>query len=227
MKTLVPVFLACLCLPAAAQTSPWYLGAAAGSSRTGHALVRDREANIGGGNEPNLQSATDLRDNAARLFAGYRLSPVFSVEANYVDLGRQRIDTTFDVPFGQTGRGEVLTTRRVDGWGIDLLAGMQILPNLRLFGKLGAFHARGEADTTISGDTSFADGTPGNYRRKSAGETIVKVGFGAEYAITKTVSARLEWERYPDLGKRLVPGASNATGEATQDAWWLAIVLRF
>lgn len=227
MKPVSALLAAVLALPCAAQGSPWYLGLAAGSSGAGHDLVSDREATIGSGNEPGLQSATDLRDGAARLFAGYRLTPLLSVEANYARLGRQRIDTSFDVPFGQTGRGAVLTERRLDGWGVDLVAGAPVLANLRIFCKAGAFRARGKSDTTISGDTSFADGTPGSFRSRSASETVAKLGLGAEYSISARASARLEWERYREAGTRLEPGATNATGEASQDALWLALVLRF
>ena len=49
LTCLVASFLA---LPAAAQSSPWYLGAAAGQSKAASSLVTDREATIGNGNEP-------------------------------------------------------------------------------------------------------------------------------------------------------------------------------
>lgn len=227
MKTLVAFLLAILSLPVHAQGSGWHLGIAAGSSRAGHALVADREATIGNGDEPGLQSAADLRDGAARLFAGYRFTPALSIEAGYARLGRQRIDTSFEVPFGRTGRGAVLTERRLDGWGLDLVAGAPVLSRLRVFCKAGAFRARARSDTTISGDTSFADATPGTFRSRSASETVAKFGLGAEYEITARASARFEWERHRDAGTRLEPGATNATGEASQDAWWLGIVLRF
>jgi opacity protein-like surface antigen len=121
----------------------------------------------------------------------------------------------------------VHTDRKVEGYGVDLLAGWEAAPGLALFGKVGAFRADVTTDTTISGDTRFADGTPGISRSVSGSETVVKYGLGAQYAFSRNFSARLEWERLPDLGKRLEPGATGSTGEATHDAVWLAIVFRF
>jgi OOP family OmpA-OmpF porin len=214
-------------VPAAAQNSPWYVGAALGQSRADSSLVSDREATIGNGNEPNMQTTSDLKDTSGKVFAGYRLSPVFAVEAHWTSLGKQTIDNAFDVPFGQTGKGGVHTDRKVEGYGVDLLAGWEAAPQFRIFGKVGAFRADVTTDTTLSGDTSFADGTPGNFRSVSGRETVVKYGLGAEYAISPAVSARLEWERLPDLGKRLTRDATNAVGEATHDALWLGFSLRF
>ena len=228
MRYRIPFLLAALlALPAAAQQTPWYVGVAAGQSRAGNALVRDREATIAISDAPGMQSSADLKDNVAKVFLGYRLSPVFALEAHWSDLGEQRIDTAFDVPFGLTGRGGVITTREMKGWGLDLLAGTEVLPGLAIHAKVGAFRAQGESTSTISGDTVFGDGTPGNFRSKSANETVLKVGLGAQYAFTEKLSARLEWERFPDLGTKLEPGNTNATGEADHDAWWLGIVFRF
>jgi len=214
-------------VPAAAQTSPWYVGAAAGQSKADASLASDREATIGSGSEPNMQTSSDLKDTSGKFFAGYRLSPIFAVEAHWTSLGKQRIDNAFDVPFGQTGRGAVHTDRKVDGYGVDLLAGWEATPGLTLFGKLGAFRADVTTDTTISGDTRFADGTPGTFRSVSGNETVVKYGLGAQYAFSPNLSGRLEWERLPDVGKKLETGATNSTGEAAHDAVWLGIVFRF
>jgi len=214
-------------LPAAAQTSPWYAGAAAGQSKAGSSLVSDREATIGNGNEPNMETSSDLKDTAGKVYAGYRLSPNFAVEAHWTSLGKQRIENAFDVPFGPTGRGGVVTDRKVEGWGVDLLAGWEATPGLALFGKVGAFRADVKNDTTISGDTHFADGTPGTSRSVSQGETVLKVGVGAEYALSRNVAARLEWERLADVGKRLTPESSGNTGEADHDAIWIGVSWRF
>jgi opacity protein-like surface antigen len=230
MKTvanLLAAACAILALPAAAQSSPWYVGAAIGLSKADSSLVRDREATIGPGIAQNIGSSSDLNDTAGKLYVGYRLSPVFSLEANYANLGRQRIDSAFDVPYGATGRGAVATRREVDGFGLDVLAGWEASPGLTLFGKAGAFRGKAKTDTTLSGDTSFADGSPGTFRSRSASETIAKYGLGAQYAFARNLAGRLVWERYPDLGKRLAPGSSGAPGEATQDAFWLGVTFRF
>lgn len=224
LSCLLATFLA---LPAAAQTSPWYVGAAAGQSRAASTLVTDREAAIGNGNEPNMRTSSGLKDTAGKFFGGYRLSPVFAIEAHWTSLGEQRIENTFDVPFGLTGKGGVRTDREVEGFGLDLVAGWEVAPGLSLFGRVGGFRADVTTDSTISGDTSFADGTEGSFRSVSRNETVLKAGLGAEYAFTRNLAARLEWERFVDVGKRLTPESRSNTGEADHDAWWLGVVFRF
>lgn len=229
MKTsaLSLLFASLVALPAAAQTSPWYIGAAAGQSKAASSLVTDREATIGSGNEPNMQTSSDLKDTAGKVFGGYRLTPVFALEAHWTSLGEQRIDNAFDVPFGLTGKGGVRTEREVEGYGLDLVAGWEVAPGLSLFGRVGAFRADITTDTEIFGDTRFADGTEGNFRSASQNETVLKAGLGAEYAFTRNLAARLEWERFADVGKQLTPESRGDTGEADHDAWWLGVVFRF
>jgi opacity protein-like surface antigen len=228
MKTLASFLATALvALPAAAQVPHWYVGAAAGQSKAGSQLVSDREAAIGGGNEPNMQTSSDLKDTAGKLWAGYRLSPNFALEAHWTSLGNQRIENTFDVPFGATGKGGVLTEREVEGWGADLLGGIEPAPGFWLFGRAGAFRAEVKTDTTISGDTRFADGTEGNFRSVKQSETVLKLGVGGEYAVNPNLVIRLEWERFLDVGKRLTPENSSNTGEADHDAVWLGVGWRF
>lgn len=216
-----------LAVPAAAQAPAWYLGASAGQSRAGSSLASDREAAIGNGNEPNMQTASDLRDAAGKLYAGWRFSPALAVEAHWTRLGGQRIENAFDVPYGATGKGGVLTEREVQGFGLDLVAAWEFSPGWSLHGRLGAFRAEVTTDTTLSGDTRFADGTPGSFRRVSQDDTALKAGLGVEHAFTSRLAGRLEWERFSGVGKRLTAESRSNAGEADQDAWWLGVVLRF
>jgi opacity protein-like surface antigen len=100
-------------------------------------------------------------------------------------------------------------------------------PDLSLSGRAGAFRAEITTDTTISGDTRFADSTEGSFRSVSQDETVLEAGLGAGYAFTRNLAARLEWERYFDVGKRATPESRGNTGEADHDAWWPGVVFRF
>jgi OOP family OmpA-OmpF porin len=207
-----------------AQQSPWYVGAALGQSKASSDLVRDRESNIAPGTPSTLSTSSDLKDTAGKLWVGYQALPWLAIEGGYSDLGKQKIATDYVLNFGGTvSTGTVTTDRKIDGWGLDLVASAEVTPGLKLFGKLGAFRADVTTDTRVSNGGSFQ--TPiGDFLSASDTETVVKYGLGADYAFTKNVSARLEWERLPKLGSA---GSAARTGEADQDTFWLGVNYRF
>ena len=219
----LPLALAAPAL-AAAQASPWTVGAAIGQSKASSALVRDRESNIAPGTPSTLSTSSDLKDTAGKLWIGYRVLPWLAVEAGYADFGRQRVGTDYILNFGGiVSTGTVTTQRKIDGWGVDLVAGTAVTPALRLFGKVGAFRADISTETRVSNGGSFQNPI-GDSLAASGSETVVKVGLGADYALSRQVSARLEWERLPKIGRG---GSAATTGEADQDSFWLGVSYRF
>jgi len=207
-----------------AQQSPWYVGAALGQSKASSDLVRDRESNIAPGTPSTLATSSDLKDTAGKLWVGYQALPWLAIEGGYADLGKQRITTDYILNFGGTvSTGTVTTDRKIDGWGLDLVASAEVTTGLRLFGKLGAFRADITTGTRVSNGGSFQNQI-GDFLSAGDSETVVKYGLGAQYAFTKNVSARLEWERLPKLGE---PGSAAKTGEADQDTFWLGVNYRF
>lgn len=207
-----------------AQQSPWYVGAALGQSKASSDLTRDRESNIAPGTPSTFATSSDLKDTAGKLWVGYQALPWLAIEGGYADLGKQKIATDYVLNFGGVvSPGTVTTDRKIDGWGLDLVAGGEVAPGLRLFGKLGAFRADVTTDTRVSNGGSFQNPI-GDFLSASDTETVVKYGLGADYAFTKNVSGRLEWERLPKLGKA---GSATTTGEADQDSLWLGVNYRF
>ncbi len=215
-----------LALPtlAQAQQPTWYVGAALGQSKASSDLVRDREANIAPGTPSTFATSSDLKDTAGKLWVGYQALPWLAIEAGYADLGKQKIATDYVLNFGGiVSTGTVTTDRKIDGWGADLVASFMPTPTLALFGKVGAFRADVTTDTRVSNGGSFQNPI-GDALSASSTETVLKYGLGADYSFTRNVSARLEWERLPKLGKA---GSAATTGEADQDTFWLGVNYRF
>jgi OOP family OmpA-OmpF porin len=209
---------------AQAQQPAWYVGAALGQSKASSDLVRDRESNIAPGTPSTLATSSDLKDTAGKLWAGWQALPWLAVEAGYADLGKQKIGTDYILNFGGiVSTGTVTTDREVKGWGADLVASFMPTPALSLFGKVGAFRADVKTQTRVSNGGSFQNPIGDSLDAKST-ETVVKYGLGADYFFTRNVSARLEWERLPKLGKA---GSAATTGEGDQDTFWLGLAYRF
>ena len=154
---------------ASAQAADWYVGGALGQSRFNGSL----------GTAPAGFSVTefDRTDTGFKLFAGANLNPNFAVEGGYVGLGKASLTVTEDGEGGSVS-GNV----KGDGYFVDLVGKMPVAQNWALFGKLGVFHGKVKAS---AGDGSDSDSG-----------TSYKFGVGAEYALTKTIAVRGEWERY-------------------------------
>ena len=129
----------------------------------------------------------DTYDRTWNAFVGYQLNRHLAFELGYVDLGQFTVSGTI------TG---VPVTSVYDMWAIEL-SGVGLLPltdRFSIFGKLGLFRYDSEANTTgvVVGDTGRRD-------------TSYTLGIGAQYAFTRNLAARLEWQSYADVGAA-VPG---------------------
>lgn len=226
-----PIHLAALALataaalPAAADHSPWYGALSAGSAKTDHEFVTNRESTLN--IATNINSSFDDKDSAWKATLGYRISQLISIELNYADYGSIRSETRFTVPDGATRVGGVDMNRDVKGFGVDALISAPFWDRFTVWGRVGAFRAKTDATATISGDTFFTDGTPGNTRSNSSTDTVAKLGVGLDWNITPHIAARLEYERLDKVGKKFQTGVSNTTGEAAIDTIMLGAVVRF
>ena len=210
--------------PAAAQES-WYASISGGQSITDDGLVANRESTIH--DATNIRTAFDDKGNAWRASLGWRFHPNLAVEAGYSSFGKTTMDTRFVVPLGATQAGRVYTDRKVEGFGIDLVASWPILEHFALLARLGYFAGSTETTTTLSGDVVFTDGTPGTTRTNKSRENLTKGGLGLEWLFSRDASMRIEWERLGNAGKPFAPGATGTTGEADVDAVLVGLVWRF
>jgi OmpA-OmpF porin, OOP family len=210
--------------PAAAQLA-WYAGASGGQARTSGELVSNRES--------TLLFATDIHtdfddtDTAWKAFAGVRLNRVIALEASYADLGSHRMRTT--LLGGDPALPAAITiNRKVSGYGLDLVATMPLeVPRLDVFGKVGAFWSRLEADAALEGNIEFSGGSGERSRSAVRHEQGLHLGVGAQYWFTPRFAVRAEYERFASIGKPFAVGGSGTTGQADTDVAWVGIVARF
>ena len=98
---------------------------------------------------------------------------------------------------------------------VDAVGILPLTPEFSMFGKVGAAYARTKATasaTFLGARESDSD---------SDSEYVPKAGFGAEYALTKTVALRAEYERYFDVGDE------DKTGESDVDFWSVGLKFGF
>ena len=155
--------------------SGFYMGAG-----VGRAEQRDFCAAIVGG-------TCDAKDLTWNLFAGYQFNRYFAVEGGYVDFGKATA-SGFTVGGGLPA---AITTKSKAFEALAVL-GVPLNDAFSLYGKLGFFYY--DADGVGSG-ASFGS--------TSDSGTELTYGLGAEYNITRNVSARFEWQRYLSVGSNI------------------------
>jgi OOP family OmpA-OmpF porin len=205
----------------------WYAGVAGGATRTSHDLVANREATIV--NLDSVQSDLDLNDTGWKAFAGWRIAPVLSLEAYYADLGKHRVlshvmgggppptPSTFDL------------THKISGFGADAVVFAPVMSReFSVFGRVGAFASRLEAEATLGGNIVFSNGDPSDtHRAITRNETVLHYGVGGQWDFRPDMAVRVEWERFTKIGKPFAVGGSGTTGEADTDLASIGLVYRF
>ena len=203
----------------------WYATASLGQSRTSSDLVQNRESTIV--NASNFSTDFDSRDSAWKIGGGYRFNPYLAVEANYVDLGRHSMVTTMlagDAPVFAA----IAIERKITGFGADLVASYPFEQRFAVYGRVGAFASRLEAEAALSGNIVFTNGDPTETHRKTnRNETVLRYGIGASWTLWNNGALHVEWERYNKVGKAFAIGGSGTTGEADTDAYWFGVTQRF
>ena len=229
MKTrniLLAAILATLALPASAQWGRWYSGIAGGQSDTSDDLVSNRESTVVNAVPATIHSDFDSKGNAWKVFGGFRFNPNFAVEINYADLGRHHLTTNF-VGGDPALPGSFSMTRKISGFGADLVVSAPFAERFAIFGKVGAFRSRLEADASLGGSVVFTNAPGDRQRSVTQNETVAKFGVGADWWFRPNAALRLEWERYQNIGKAFAIGGSGTTGEADTDTVTLGVMMRF
>ena len=160
-----------------------YVGISAGESKSKFDNGTTAQSLVGAGVTAGALTE-DERGNAYKAFIGVPLSPNWSVEAGYFDLGRFGFDAA------TSPAGTVTGTTRIQGLNLDLVGTLPITERWSLLGRVGAAYAETKGSfsgTGASGVSAFSS---------SKRDTHYKYGFGTEYAFTPALTMRLEGERY-------------------------------
>lgn len=198
---------------ASAQSTGWYGGVSVGQASVDLDHVsRDIAAEVEDAGIPVVSASEDDSHMVYKLFLGYQYTPNFAIEAGYADLGKYEakvIGDVFGLPLDL--RGEVKSKAVF----IDAVGMLPLTPEFSMFGKVGAAYARTKTHASM---TFLGERLSGS---DSDSEYVPKAGFGAEYALTKTVALRAEYERYFDVGDE------DETGESDVDFWSIGLKFGF
>lgn len=124
----------------------------------------------------NAATSCDDKDSVWKIFGGYNFSSNLGLELGYHDLGSFSASSP---AFSANGD--------VTGWELAGVGRLPITQQFSVFGKLGGF--RWDRDVSLTGVGAGSDtGTDWTW------------GVGASYAFTPTLSGRLEWQQFRDVG---------------------------
>jgi len=181
--------------PAVAQDTRFYLGAKAGQSE-----FKDSCTPVPG----VTFSSCDEKDTAWGVFAGYQINRYLAVETGWTD-------------FGETEASAVVSGIPVNaaisakGWEFVGVASLPMTEQFSAYAKAGAFRWRVRGSVAVPGLGSASASDSG---------TDLTYGVGLRFDFTKALGARLEWQRYNDVG-------SSNTGQGDLNLWSLGIVVKF
>lgn len=147
----------------------------------------------------------DDKDVGWRAFAGYQFHRNFAVEAGYFNLGEASAN-------GVIGGAAVSAEGKVRGWELLGVVTFPVWQQLSLFAKAGVARTRVSVSGAVAGF-----GTVVAARDNSTDFTY---GLGAEYALTRNIGARLEWQRYDSVG-------GDNTDKDDLDLFSLGLLYRF
>lgn len=183
-------------LTASAQSS-WYLGASAGQS-----AIKASSGDVDTGfllDDGFTASGTtlDKTDTGWKGYAGYRFNRFFAAEGGYADLGEASFNTTIvSAPSGTTPSPPfpIHATATASGAFLTAIARWPFTEDFSLFAKGGAF--RSEAKFT-----EVIEGTGITRVSRTESRTDANYGAGLEWMFSGAVGARLEWERFRNVGR--------------------------
>ncbi len=182
-------------VPTFAQDSGFYAGGAFGQTKAKDACQ-------------GVPISCDDKDTGWKIFGGYQINKHFGAELGYVDLGQA-------TAAGTVGGVTVNASIKATAWELMGVGTLPIADNFSAYGKLGFFRWDAEATASVAVPGAFAVGS------LSDTGTDFTYGLGLKYHFTKNIAARVEWQRYTNVGN----GAGN--GKSDVDLLSLGVVFKF
>lgn len=212
-KTSVLVMLvpALLSLHAQAQLkapySGWYLGFELGAGRTD---LNAGDLNAAFASQGIAASSTlDRSDSGFGLKLGYRLSPRWSLEGGYANLGKYSFGATTTAP----AAGALGGNYGARAWSFAGLGSVPMAERFSLFGKFGV--ARTTVEREINSQSAGLGALNTDARRNG-----LLLGAGATYDFDAAWFGRAGWDRYTRVG-------DGSTGRGDIDFYGIGLGRRF
>ena len=168
---------------AAADDSFWYLGANLGQSKATIDDPRIVDSLLGAGLTTSAIS-DDRRGRAYKAYGGYEFNKNFALEGGYFDLGQ------FGFNANTVPAGTLDGTIKLRGWNVDGVVSLPLTENFSAFGRVGVNRAQARDTFTGTGAVHVLNPGPRQWGNN------LKVGLGLQYALTPSLAARAELERY-------------------------------
>lgn len=201
----------CMCFAsqANAQDSRWYVGGSIGQSYADY----NREDYQWDG----ITNSQDERSTGYKATVGYLFNKHISLEAAYVNLGKFNW-RYHDSAVGGNAQDET----KVSGFNFSVVGKLPVTDSFSFLGKVGAF--RSKTKDNFTQDAAFA--VHGSARGLvSETKTNFSYGVGAEYALTKSIAIRAEYENFGEGGSASPDG--NGTGRSTTSLFSVGAIYSF
>jgi OOP family OmpA-OmpF porin len=196
-KSLLTIFLALFCaITAFAQDSGFYIGAGVGQAKAKDACAP--EAGV-------VYTSCDDKDTAWKILAGYDFNRNFAIEGGWTDLGKVSASGTV---LGIPASADVSSK----GWELVGVGSIPFNDKFSAYAKGGIYRWRVKGNAVAVGFGTASVNETG---------TDLTYGIGLRYNFTKSVGARLEWQRFNDVGD------SNTTGKSDVDLLSVGVVIKF
>lgn len=187
-----------LLAPVAVFAQPaWYVGGSLGQSAIDATPSEIEQGFLADDAFVASGTTLDKTDTGWKAYLGYRFSRFLALEGGYADLGEASFTTTIvsaPAPISALTPFPIHATATAKGVFIAGLVHLPVTDRFSIFGKAGAFRWQAK----------FTERIPGtDITRVSRSEEKVDALYGAglQLQFTKAVGARLEWERFKDVGE--------------------------
>jgi OmpA-OmpF porin, OOP family len=183
--------------PELALAAGWYVGGSIGGSRIDVSADEIEDGFLIDDDFVASGTSLDKADFGWKGYVGYRLHELVGLELGYVDLGEATFDTTIiAAPAGSVRAPPfpIEATATANGPQLSAIAHLPLPGPLTLLARAGAFRWDAEFTEEIP-DTSIT--------RVNVDENDVDLTYGAGlgFMFNDSISARLEWERFEDVGR--------------------------
>ena len=181
IRNLVSItLLSSACLTANAADTGFYVGGGLGSS------YASKFCNEG----EDDRTSCDDKSFSWKLLGGYQFSPIFGLEAFYVNLGNIKAS-------GESSQASGEVTAEMSAIGLAATAGWPINQQLSIFGKAGLAHAKTTGKITVS--ETVKGKTVNASESIDSNTNNFMAGAGIKYAINENLAVRAEWEYFKDV----------------------------
>jgi opacity protein-like surface antigen len=231
LPALTAVVVAAASAPTVADTG-FYVGATAGGSIFRRnksdldAAVVDAWNAVGANGPSPFASSTVINSSSLKksdvafgALLGYRLTPAFSIEAAYIDLGQLKYNSNDTVmqPFGNgiyPFAASAFITTKAHGPTLTALGILPLSPAWEIYGRAGLFFSSVTLQAGVGLDLPLLQlagfGTKaGSFESVSANSVDPVVGVGAAWHVADHVALRAEYTRFINVGDKDKTGEIN------------------